>query len=206
MSISSLPSRAFYNRYKAVTQKEDFPFAPIFGQEYATYNALAYLARPGLFNAALQLIKENSKSEFATIEDKTKKVYLENLSTLKNIFVILGSAGTGKTVGCVGTIVGMLSDHQSKQYLAIAPKKIQAERLQKQIGEDCKYLIKDEFMKLIHNGKEMTPYVENDNAHITRPSSGTYNKTVFDNSKDVKILFIDEISLFTEAELSEISD
>ena len=206
MSIVSLPSRAFYNRYKTVTQKEDFPFAPIFGQEYATYNALAYLARPGLFNSALQLIKENAKPEFAAVTDEIKRKYLENLSALNNIFVILGSAGTGKTVGVVGTIVGMLSDYDKKQYLAVAPKKVQAERLQKQIGGDSKYLVKSEFMKLIHNGQEPSTYSEDDNGHLIRSSSNTYNKTIFDNSKDVKVLFIDEISLFTEAELSEISN
>lgn len=206
MSICSLPSRAFYNRYKAVTQKEDFPFAPIFGQEYATYNALAYLARPGLFNAALTLIKDNAKSEFATVTDEVKRKYLEDLSALKNIFIILGSAGTGKTVGVVGTIVSMLSDYDKKQYLAVAPKKVQAERLQKQIGDDCKYLIKNDFMKLIHNGQEPSAYSAAENGHFVRSSSSTYNKNVFDNSKDVKILFIDEVSLFTEAELSEISN
>lgn len=206
MSICSLPSRAFYNRYKIVTQKEDFPFAPIFGQEYATYNALSYLARPGLFNAALTLIKNNAKSEFTTVADEVKRRYLEDLSMLKNIFIILGSAGTGKTVGCVGTIVNMLSDYDKKQYIAVAPKKVQAERLQKQIGDDCKYLVKNEFMKLIRGGQEPPSYSVGENGHILRNSSNTYNRNIFDDSKDVKILFIDEISLFTEAELSEISN
>lgn len=205
MTIITVPSNAFYSTYKNITTTEDFRFAPVFGQEFAVRIATGMMARKSLFNEALKQIKTNANSEFESLRDSTKRLYLQNLGLLNNFILIPGGAGCGKSTGVAGTTASLFNEHASKQFVALAPKKIQAQRLVQQLGPGASYLTKDDFFNSIYAEKPGVYTLDNRTGHIVRSVHPNPTNSIFDNTKQVKVLVIDEIGLFTEAELEEIT-
>lgn len=207
-SIISLPSNAFYTAYKNATTKPSFKFAPVFGQEYAVRLVTSAMANSKLWNTLLdKLFARATKNVFSKVtgEDADRRRrYLENLSKLKNFFMIPGGAGTGKSTGIAGTIAAMFEGHKSKQFIALAPKRKQAEKLKGYLGNEAQYMTSDQFFKALHGG-DPTEYVLNDNSHVVRSTPAKFASNIFDSSKELKILVIDEVGLYTEPELKEIS-
>lgn len=207
MTTLSVPSNAMLTQYSKATMSDKFKFAPVFGQEYAALSAVAYIARPNLFNSALNEIKQIADTEvFDQISDEHVKTYLKNLSLLKNFYMVPGGAGTGKTSGVAATVAAMFEDHAKAQFIALAPKEQQAINLKNELGDKATYLVKNSFMKAIR-GEEPSAYRDNtDTGHIVRSAPSTYTTNIFDASNEIKVLVIDEVGLFTESELKEISD
>ena len=209
MSIISVPSNAFYTSYKNATTKESFKFAPVFGQEYGVRSVTSAMANVKLWNTVLDKLMDRAKANvFSKItgeESKTRKNYLEKLSRLKNFFMIPGGAGTGKSTGIAGTIAAMFESHTSKQFIALAPKKSQAENLKKSLGKDSEYLTTEEFFKALHGEDPANYSLNNETAHIVREAPAKFASNIFDATKGLKVLVVDEVSLLTEAELKEMS-
>lgn len=209
MSIISLPSNAFYTAYKNATTKESFKFAPVFGQEYGVRSVTSAMANTKLWNTVLDKLMDRAKANvFSKItgEDADiRRKYLEDLSRLKNFFMIPGGAGTGKSTGIAGTVAAMFESHTSKQFIALAPKKGQAENLKNSLGKDAEYLTTEEFFKALHGGDPSNYSLNEENAHISRNTPAKFASNVFDASKALKVLVVDEVGLLTEAELREIS-
>ena len=149
--------------------------------------------------------KANVFSKITGEESKTRKNYLEKLSRLKNFFMIPGGAGTGKSTGIAGTIAAMFESHTSKQFIALAPKKSQAENLKKSLGKDSEYLTTEEFFKALHGEDPANYSLNNETAHIVREAPAKFASNIFDATKGLKVLVVDEVSLLTEAELKEMS-
>lgn len=207
-SIISLPSNAFYTAYKDATTKASFKFAPVFGQEYAVRLVTSAMSNTKLWNAILdKLFVRATKNVFSKVAgedaDRRRK-YLENLSKLRNFFIIPGGAGTGKSTGIAGTIAAMFEGHKSKQFIALAPKKKQAEKLKSYLGSEAQYMTSDQFFKALHGG-DPAEYVLNDDSHVVRSTPAKFASNIFDSSKELKVLVIDEVGLYTEPELKEIS-
>ena len=133
------------------------------------------------------------------------RLYLQNLGLLNNFILIPGGAGCGKSTGVAGTIASLFNEHTSKQFVALAPKKIQAQRLVQQLGSGGSYLTKDDFFNSIYAEKPGVYTLDNRTGHIVRSVHPNPTNSIFDNTKQVKVLVIDEIGLFTEAELEEIT-
>ena len=207
-SIISLPSNAFYTAYKNATTKPSFKFAPVFGQEYAVRLVTSAMANSKLWNTLLdKLFARATKNVFSKVtgEDADRRRrYLENLSKLRNFFIIPGGAGTGKSTGIAGTIAAMFEGHKSKQFIALAPKRKQAEKLKGYLGNEAQYMTSDQFFKALHGG-DPAKYVLNDNSHVVRSTPAKFASNIFDSSKELKVLVIDEVGLYTEPELKEIS-
>lgn len=209
MSVISVPSNAFYTSYKNATTKESFKFAPVFGQEYGVRSVTSAMANVKLWNTVLDKLMDRAKANvFSKItgeESKTRKNYLEKLSRLKNFFMIPGGAGTGKSTGIAGTIAAMFESHTSKQFIALAPKKSQAENLKRSLGKDSEYLTTEEFFKALHGEDPASYSLNNETAHIVREAPAKFASNIFDATKGLKVLVVDEVSLLTEAELKEMS-
>lgn len=209
MSVISVPSNAFYTSYKNATTKESFKFAPVFGQEYGVRSVTSAMANVKLWNTVLDKLMDRAKANvFSKItgeESKTRKNYLEKLSRLKNFFMIPGGAGTGKSTGIAGTIAAMFESHTSKQFIALAPKKSQAENLKKSLGKDSEYLTTEEFFKALHGEDPANYSLNSETAHIVREAPAKFASNIFDATKGLKVLVVDEVSLLTEAELKEMS-
>ena len=82
----------------------------------------------------------------------------------------------------------------------------QAENLANSIGENIRHTNKQQFFKSVF-GVDLEHYRKNERTgHYELAEVPTINPKLFDNSKKLKILFIDEVSLFTESELQLISN
>ena len=200
LAICSVPSNAFYTKYKSVTTRPEFKFAPIFGQEFAIRTAMSAMANRDLYNFAIDEMMANAKFN----GDDNQKEYLKALSRLKNFYFVNGGAGTGKSTGIAYTIKEMVSDFDGVEVIALAPKKEQAENLQKSLGVDKMYT-KQQLMELIHKGNPPKDYYMSKNKHYYRKLSKTYDSDIFAADSKMKLLVVDEITLFTEAELYELS-
>lgn len=200
LAICSIPSNAFYTKYKSVTTRPEFKFAPIFGQEFAIRTAMSAMANRDLYNFAIDEMMANAKFN----GDNNQKEYLKALSKLKNFYFVNGGAGTGKSTGIAYTIKEMVSDFDGVEVIALAPKKEQAENLQKSLGVDKMYT-KQQLMELIHKGDPPKDYYMSKNNHYYRKLSRTYDSDIFAADSKMKLLVVDEITLFTEAELYELS-
>ena len=81
--------------------------------------------------------------------------YWENKSVLTNLGVILGGAGSGKTVGVIKKILTLMGD--SNDYKFIARQDPQAKKLRNSAGYEKGDLTVDEYCKTVF-GKPVTEY------------------------------------------------
>ena len=203
--VLSLPAESFYTKYETVTQAEDSQFAPIYGQEMALRNVSAMIANPELANAILEQLANHVDLSKIDPKDKTSIKWISNLTTLPNIVIIPGGAGCGKTTAIATNTAKMYADYDH-EFICLAPEMEQAENLAKAIGEGTRKTDKATFFKTAFN-VDLQKYRFNDKTgHSELVEVPVMNDKVFDRSKKLKILFIDEVSLFTESELKLISD
>ena len=203
--LLSVPSEDFYTKFGEITQSPDSEYAPIYSQELGLQYIAALACRPDLSNAILDELKLQADSYADTLTEEEDKTWIKNLSTIKNFISILGGAGVGKS-SMIAHNTAKIFENTDHEYICIAPKTSQAENLSKFVGESVRFYDKDTFLKETF-GTNFAAYSFNENiGHWRSEEIPIYNDNVFDRSKKVKILFIDEVSLFTESELQHLSD
>lgn len=202
--VISTPADAFYTKYKEVTTSDDAPFAPIYSQEMAIRHIAAAIVRPDLINAVLDELGKTIDTSHIDPKDKETIHWMQNLATLYNFVMVPGGAGCGKTEAVAHNVAKMYEgiDHE---YICLAPEKEQSEKLSKAVGENIKHFDKAKFFKDVFNiDSEEYRKIAATN-HYELKNISVPNTNLFDKSKRVKILFIDEVSLFTEPELKLIT-
>ena len=204
-TIVSVPAEAFYTQYEPVTQAEDSKFAPIYSQEMALRNVTALIANAELSNAILEELKKRIDTSKIDKNDKVSIKWLSNLQTLPNMVIVPGGAGCGKTTAIATNTSKMFADYDH-EYFCLAPEMEQAENLANAVGEGIRHTDKATFFKNIFK-VDLQHYRKNETTeHFELAEIPVINNNLFDKSKKLKILFIDEVSLFTESELKLISD
>jgi hypothetical protein len=99
----------------------------------------------------------------------------------------------------------MFNDYDH-EYFCLAPEIEQAENLAKAVGENIRHTDKATFFQNVFKVDLQEYRFNQKTGHSELIETPTINNKLFDKSKKLKILFIDEISLFTESELKLISD
>ena len=198
----TLPDSKFYSVYKSLDFKNK-TIAPIFGQEYVIKQAIAEYINPDLFNCILDEISNNA--DYSTITSDKVKKYYENRPKLYNLITVLGSAGSGKTIGVLKTFIEALTGANFDIHF-IARTNIQAEKARNssELGS-AKFSTIDEYIKTVY-GNEFRNYKNKDDLHTVSSDFGKETgKSVFDLSKKSHILVIDEIETLSESELKGIT-
>ena len=202
-TLSSIPSTEFYQAYLDLDENN---LAPVPGQIYAIKQTVAQMMNPELFNNILIEI-QNSIND-TNIQDKKTREYWLNKSILRNFGTILGSAGSGKTVGVITRILNILNnnkDESTVSFVFAAKEDSQANNLKNNAGIDGIVTTIDEYCKTTF-GKPISNYkLSDDNDHVYTTDSISTIGSAFDSNAKFKILVIDEIQTLTEAELAFIT-
>jgi len=209
--LYTLPANSFAAHQKTCLSSDDFTIAPVYGQEYGVRFAQAWLCNKQFFNALLDEFADVSHIKLdKSIPAKEVKSNLDWYAAhpvLHNFVMIPGGAGTGKTKGVVKYLIDSLAGASGLEIVAMAPKTAQAENLANGIGLDGidKYS-KDAFQQKVF-GKVLGNYVQNENTSMVDSSDlvSEYVGDVFTADGKIKLLVIDEITLFTKDELANIS-
>lgn len=202
--VVSAPADAFYTKYREVTTDDNSPFAPIYSQEMAIRHVVAAVARPDLVNAILDELGKKIDTSHIDPKDKATINWMQNLAALYNFVMIPGGAGCGKTEAVAHNVAKMYEDYDH-EFICLAPEKEQTEKLAKAVGENIQHFDKSTFLKNIF-GIENQQYRKNASTnHFEMTSISVEKENLFDANKKLKMLFIDEVSLFTEAELKLIT-
>ena len=204
-TVVSVPAEAFYTQYEPVTQAEDSKFAPIYSQEMALRNVVALIANAELSNAVLEELKKRVDLSKIDKNDTSSIKWLTNLQTLPNMVIVPGGAGCGKSTAVATNVSKMFADYDH-EYFCLGPEMEQAENLANAVGENIRHTDKASFFKNIF-GLDLQHYRKNNKTeHFELAEVPVIKNNLFDKSKKLKILFIDEVSLFTESELKLITD
>ena len=204
-TIISVPADAFYTRYAAVTQAEDSKFAPIYSQEMALRNVVAEVANTELSNLVVEELLKRIDTSKIDKDDKQTINWLSNLTGLRNTVIIPGGAGCGKSTAIAANAAKMFADYDH-EFFCLAPEIEQADNLAKAVGEDIRHTDKQTFFKNVF-GLDLQKYRMNEKiGHYELAETPVIKNNLFDKSKKLKIMFIDEVSLFTESELKLLSD
>ena len=202
-TIISMPSEAFYTALKEIN---DPNWAPVYGQIYGIKQTLGQIINPELFNYILDKIKSKSAEDLANSKNltdseefkKSIETYWEKKSILYNLGVILGGAGSGKTVGVIKKILTLLG--KDNDYKFIARQDPQAKKLRNSAGYEKGNLTVDEYCTTVF-GKPVTEYIWNkDTGHFSTTLGSEVVGSNF-NEGNFKIAVIDEIEMLSEPEL-----
>ena len=202
-TIISMPSEAFYTALKGIN---DPNWAPVYGQIYAIKQITGQIINPELFNYILSKIKSKSAEDLANSKNLTSseefnrsiKAYWENKSILSNLGVILGGAGSGKTVGVIKKILTLMGE--GNDYKFIARQDPQAKKLRNSAGYENGDLTVDQYCTTVF-GQPVTEYVWNkDTGHFSTTLGSKVIGSNF-NEGNFKIAVIDEIEMLSEPEL-----
>ena len=202
-TIISMPSEAFYTALKGIN---DPNWAPVYGQIYAIKQITGQIINPELFNYILSKIKSKSAEDLANSKNLTSseefnrsiKTYWEKKSVLPNLGVILGGAGSGKTVGVIKKILTLMGE--GNDYKFIARQDPQAKKLRNSAGYEKGDLTVDEYCTTVF-GQPVTEYIWNkDTGHFSTTLGSKIVGSNF-NESNFKIAVIDEIEMLSEPEL-----
>lgn len=127
---------------------------------------------------------------------------------MRNFNVILGSAGSGKTVGVISKILNILNNNKGDSavsFVFAAKESSQADNLKNNANINGSVVTIDEYCKTTF-GKTIGNYKLNrDNDHVITTDSISTVGSCFDDNSKFKVLVIDEIQTATEAELAYIT-
>lgn len=202
-TIISMSSEAFYTALKEINDPD---WAPVYGQIYGIKQILGQIINPELFNYILDKIKSKSVEDLANSKNLTNseefkksiETYWKNKSILYNLGVILGGAGSGKTVGVIKKILTLMG--KGNDYKFIARQDPQAKKLRNSAGYENGNLTVDEYCTTVF-GKPVTEYIWNkDTGHFSTTLGSEVVGSNF-NEGNFKIAVIDEIEMLSEPEL-----
>lgn len=206
-TITSISPTEFYRAYAGTidTYKKDGKgIIPIYGQEYATRQILAQIKSPTVFNGILSEIKKS-----AVIDPKINdvfKVYVNDKLPLYNLATVLGSAGSGKTIGVIKTILDTVTNTGGKpEVIFVAREQEQADNVRDGASPNSRAYNIDDYLKLVY-GESISPdsYVIK-NGHLLSNNALSFKGTAFDVNAPIKLLVVDEIETLSEAELTRLS-
>lgn len=200
-TIGSLPIENFYAAYKSFLPDN---LLPIPGHEFTIKQVVAQAINPYLFNALLDEIKSNAN--YDGISDVAIK-YLKAKPNLHNLSTVIGSAGTGKTVGVVVNIIKALTHNLDSQIIFLAKEQNQADNIMENANAGIakvKAETVDAYCTKVF-GESIKDYELNkETNHVESKSSISSVGSEFDEESKLKLLVIDEIETLTEAELDRI--
>lgn len=200
-TIGSVPTKNFYAAYKTFLPDN---LLPIPGHEFTIKQAVAQAINPYLFNSLLDGIKSNAN--YDGISNVAVK-YLKAKPNLHNLSTIIGSAGTGKTVGVVVNIIKALTHNLDSQIIFLAKEQNQADRIMENANAGIaktKAETVDEYCTKVF-GESIKDYeVNKETHHVESKSNVTSVASDFDETSKLKLLVIDEVETLTEAELERI--
>lgn len=193
LSILAAPTQNFYVNFKKHIESND-KIAPIYSQEYAIRFGYSYIINPDLFNGFLEVLEKYAKND--------KDAYIASRPIYRNLYTVLGGAGTGKTTAIAKSLQAMFPE---ATIVASAATKRQTSNLKNNLGNVSSFT-KDELITKIY-GKLVT----SDDADAVKNSNDTpitysWRKSII-NSPDIfskstpKILIVDEIGLWNKIEL-----
>ena len=199
LSIIANPSSDFYNKLKTIISDDSFDKAPVFGQEYIAKISYSLINYPELANELLTKLQDLA---YVNEDDE----YLKSKPSLYNVVsVVSGGAGSGKTNGVDRIIYDMIKD--DSDVVVCAPTERQTNILESALRGGKKMTKSELFKSIISKGsldkddivlnKETRVFDINTNIKI--------NKNNIFGTKNKKVLFIDEYSLFNKPELEVIS-
>ena len=199
LSIIANPSSDFYNKLKTIISDDSFDKAPVFGQEYIAKISYSLINYPELANELLTKLQDLAY----TNEDDE---YLKSKPSLYNVVsVVSGGAGSGKTNGVDRIIYDMIKD--DSDVVVCAPTERQTNILESAL-RGGKKMTKSELLKSII-GKESLDkddiVLNKENRVFDINPNIKINKNNIFGTKNKKVLFIDEYSLFNKPELEVIS-
>lgn len=203
--------RSDYNYYlREALKDENVKFAPLFAQEHTAQMAVAYMVDPSLFNKAIDLIAAE-KGQIG-----------EDLVSLKNLIMVNGIGGAGKT-SVVAKIVDMLREKlfPESTIWKIGPTKEQAKNLTVSLGKGKEFDIDQAMQQIlgeqeygelqadIRNGAETSKYYTVDKyeqpgmetAKVARATKVDYG------NKDIpKVVYLDEATHVNSVVLQHLSN
>ena len=198
--IITLDSNSFYPRYNNILSKYRTPdkkeLAPVYGQELAIRRNISMALSPDLYNNLLAKIYEMYP------ETMHKKDILPNVS------VVLGGAGTGKTVAIAGISAEMLSFDDDVEFVYLAPSKKQADNLASNVQKSGTILTIDSLDEFFEE-KPTFEYELDEKGNKTGIIKWKYklnSKQLWTGGKKRKILIIDEVTLFNSAQIQALSE
>ena len=199
-SVITINASDFYSKYKEVIESDDFVFAPIFAQEISVRELYSMALRPDLFNNLADLLKQEGDSD----------PYVANKAVLKNTMLTLAGAGTGKTTGIANIVVKMLTSDNT-DFVVLAPTEVQVDKLAESIGkQDVAKYTRDDIFKFITDSdsgiESKHIFFNEEKAHFEPKDIAVSDKSIFDSSKPLRVLIIDEIACFNEVELKLLSE
>lgn len=189
--------------YKALLSISDPEIAPVYGQVYAVRHLISQISNTELYNKVLDKIKENADYSEFSVE---QKAYYENKTILKNLGVVLGGAGSGKTVAVVKKILNILNNNSDSVELKfIAKHQSQANKVAESGGSnENNALTVDSYLRSI--GIVIDTYTWNEKTHhFVTTTKSIDDPSVWDDNSKLKIAVIDEIETLSEAELKDIT-
>lgn len=198
--IITLDSNSFYPRYNNILSKYRTPdgkeLAPVYGQELAIRRNISMALNPDLYNNLLEKIYQMYP------ETMHKKDILPNVS------VVLGGAGTGKTVAIAGISAEMLSFDDDVEFVYLAPSKKQADNLASNVQKSGTILTIDSLDEFFEE-KPTFEYELDEKGNKTGVIKWKYklnSKQLWTGGKKRKILIVDEVTLFNSAQIQALSE
>lgn len=197
-----------------------FGVAPVYGQEMCINLMHGMILNTGLFNAVLDEIAEteNIKLDDSITDEETRKAILkwyDNHPVLHNFITVLGGAGVGKTKGVARFIVESLAlRYQGSmdvvQVVGLAPTEEQSKNLVNGLNlSEVQQFNKDRFMEEVLGikGGIKNYYTDEESGMVMSRTKVNLDESnnPFDSTKKLKLLILDEITLFSKDELSQIS-
>lgn len=217
-SIINCDSLDFYSRAYDAVKSNKFEKAPLYSQLYAAkivYSQMWNSDAISFFNDLMlniyQSAEEGQTSAYEAFADSFEGLnrdYLKNRFILSNFTsLIQGAAGTGKTSGVINLVITLLDDCA---YLGIVPYEGQLDGLGKSLGIDPKtssdiYVLKAFFEKLGIEEVEHNLQSDSSTDRASEEQLKQIAKAPILLEGEHKIIVLDEISLFTAAELELLS-
>ena len=212
LRIGSFESSLFYNAYREYL-KTNQELAALYEQEINIHTALSTIINSKFINEACDLINEvciekiNINNPNAT-ELKDYKLFFG----YKNIVLMQGFPGVGKTMACVKQIIDLMKKSNpiliSSSYFAHITEE-NAKQVTEKIGQNVKPYGKNDLLKLFYNDYDSYPTEGILTEEQTNKLFDITDKNL--NLKEIikpniitncpKIIFIDEISKYTEIDL-----
>ena len=198
-SIIAAPTQNFNIDYKKAISNPIFKdMIPIYSQEVAVRISYSQILNPVLYNTLLKNLVNHAKNIGANIYEQTK-------SPMYNMVFTFGGAGVGKTKGVATIIKTIFTDSKFNASIKLAaPTKEQAYNLATTLGETSSWN-KDQLLSQIMANNIEYDTIESENVIYSIKAKGVKINTVNYGDANYKLLFIDEIGLFTRPELELLS-
>ena len=198
-SILAIPTQNFNIDYKKAISNSAFKdMIPIYSQEAAIRISYAQILNPVFYNSLLSNLSEAAKKHGANVYEQTK-------SPMYNMVFTFGGAGVGKTKGVATVLKTIFTDPKYKATIKLAaPTKEQSSNLATTLGETSSWT-KDQLMQQVTAETVEYEAIESDGNIDSIKSKSIKVNTVNYGDANYKLLFIDEIGLFTRPELELLS-